>query len=404
MKISFTPINFNYNSQKPASQRQSLTYRTPLACDSVSFGAHIKKSLLKEIETFGEENIPEPILQKAKNAIKHAKDEGISLFSIHQEHYKALENSKTIEEVKEIYPEFKNVKQVSELEFNKSRNSTANQIKLGEIQGLTPEDTSLMLLKHTYCGSQFEGLENLSQSATQKLKTTLSIPGLEKRYAAYMLSSRRHTNAEFREQASKRMKAQRQDAAFNAKSIEASSRHMTKLNQDPDFAKRRDARTSEMHRNPEYAAKRDENIRIGREKLNSSPELRAKQIEATRRKSKEVEDIQSEASTRTMIEVWAARPVELQGAQKELAKEFPRLGKVLTKKRMNQPLDEADIGYLKLYYSVLYERYPELRIHLSKYRGEAYRNAYSVVKNEYEKAISQGRLEELLESWKKAKK
>lgn len=406
MKITLLPINFNYNSQKPVSKKQSMVLRAPLACDSVFFGAHIKKTLRKEIENLGEENIPDPILEKAKEAIAQGNDEGVSLFNIHQEYYKDLENSQTLEEVKELYPEFCNVKQVSELAFNKSRNSTSNQIKLGEIKGLTPENTSLILLKYIYCGTADEGFKNLSRSSYEKLKTTLDIPGVKKGYAAYLLSSRLNTDSTFRETASERMKKQRRNEEFSKPVDKASSKRMYELNKNPDVIARRAESISKMHKDPEYAAKRDKNINKGREKLNSSPELRAKQIEATRRKSKEYDysNIHSEALSRAMEQVHGKRSIELQGAYRDVAKEFPRLGPILTKRNAHQHLDEAERGYLKLYYKTVYEQYPELREHLSNNLGEAYETAYRTVKEEYETAKTEGRLEELLESWEKAKK
>lgn len=404
MKINSIPINFSYNSQQPALQRPSLSLNAPLACDSVSFGAHIKKTLEKEIESYGEENIPKPVFKKAKDAIAQGKSEGVSLFNIHQEYYNALENAQTIEEAKKLYPEFSDIKQVTEIAFNKSRNTTCNQIKLGKIPGLTPENTSLLLLKHVYCGTPLEGVENLSQGAYQQLKATLVIPGVEKKYATYLLSCRRHMNPEFRRQASERMKAQRQDADFNAKSSEAARQNLAKLNQNPAYVKKRAERTSEMHKDPVYAANRDQYLKEGRDKLNSTPELRAKQIEASRRKSLELTDVHSEALSRAMKQVWDARPVELQGAQSDLAKEFPRLGPILTKRMTHQPLDESEFGYLKLFYKAVYERYPELKEHLSNNLGKAYKTAYKTVKGEYEKAQSEGTLDQLLKLWKKAKK
>lgn len=406
MNINFPIISYSNNYQKstnkrPLSTKIYLSKHSPLAFGSVSFGAYIKKTLQQEIKNFGEENIPEPVLKIANEKISLQRDKDVSIFSIHQAYYAALENAKTLKEVKQIYPEFKDVKQVSDISFNKAKNSTINQIKLGNIKGLTPENTALVLLKHVYCGNQSELLENLTQSTYQKLKETLSIPGLDKRYASYLLSSRRYLNPEFKNQASERMKAQRLDPEFNAKSLDATRQNLARLNQDPDYIKRRAERNRQMHKNPEYAAKRDENIRLGREKLNSTPELRAKQIEATRRKSKEFDyaNIHSEAMSRAMLRVWAVRPQELQGLQAEFAKDFPKLGPIIEKKRAHQKLDESELGYLKLYYKALYENYPELKEHLSDNFGKAYETAYRTVKEEYDSAKTQGRLDELLKSW-----
>ncbi len=401
MRIASSPINFITNfQQRIAGQKPSLQLRPQLACDCVSFGAYIKKTLPQEIEKIGEENIPEPVLTRAKEIIAKGNKEGVSLYDVHEEYYAPLADVETLEEAKNLYPEFTDIKQIKDLKFRKG--TTCYNITQGNIKGFTPENATLVLLQHVYCGNQTKKIKTLGQGSYPGLKTTLEIPTLNKVYATYINSTRQNQNSDFRKQASERMKAQRQDVAFNEKSLVATRENLAKMHADPDYRRRHIERTKAMHLDPEYAANRDEYLRLGREKMLADPALVAKRINASIAKCHEFDqaNIQKEAMSRAMTDVWASRPEELQDAHKEFAKDFPRLGPILTKKRAGEALDEGENEYLALYYKAFYETYPEVKVHLSDNVGDFYKMHYWQVKDEYEAAKNEGRLEELLKSWK----
>lgn len=437
MKINFSPVNFLYNYQNalPKNRPQTLAMCAPLALlnrDTVSFsGTAGKKPLSKEIEQLGEENIPEPILKKAKELLAQD-EESIALSEIHQEYYAALEDCETLEDAKLRYPEFNEVKQVGECKFRSNSNGAA--IQRGEITGLTSENATLMFLKKLYCDAKFDGPEydfkndyfNLSKNGYFLLRNELGIPGFRKPYMTYLQSKRQWQDPEWAKRSTELFAQTRQDPEFIRKQREGSRKNMIAQMEDPDYVAKQRAGLSRAHReNEAYIAKRDASIILARLVLNI-PENRAKQIaavQAANRKSEEVlaqeeadrleriatnSVIRGEALSRTMNKVWDEMPPEVSDIFSEVFQEFPGLRVIFRKRDKNEGLSESDAKCLNAYYKRVNERCRERGYDVGKLQSAGmkkyYSGFYKAAKAEYLKAKAADTLDELLARWAEARK
>ncbi len=100
------------------------------------------------LRSIGEENFPnETILNLARENAINGRD--LDLFNIHNSYYSQLTECTSLDEAKELYPEFSDVIDAKTLPKEKlSRKMLA--ISKGEIEGLSLENLSLELLKRQY--------------------------------------------------------------------------------------------------------------------------------------------------------------------------------------------------------------------------------------------------------------
>ena len=190
MKIS----NRFFNPFKPQSIEQSnlnlnpIQYKYNLNFDTVSFTG--KKPIAQQVkelpkDAFLSEGLREYILSDIDK-----KD----LITLHKEYYAQLLDCKTLDEAKELYPEFQDVVDTKNIDPSKSKSYIIGQIARGEFSGLTMENASLEFLKR-YIG-ELKSVQNdnknyfyISYPTTKKLIKFLNI-SIDKRYKAIIANLR----------------------------------------------------------------------------------------------------------------------------------------------------------------------------------------------------------------------
>ena len=160
------------------------TYPKNYYLNQISFGAK-KLSADEMIAKIGEENFPSPEIIKRLKNIGESTD--FSLYDIHLDYYKDLLDCKTLNEAKELYPEFKDVidaKDVDIKPFNK-KNIFRRIVETG-YKGIDIENLSLDLLKkqygNMYSTAQKEHYFGLSVTGVRALFDIFNIKVPEKIY------------------------------------------------------------------------------------------------------------------------------------------------------------------------------------------------------------------------------
>ncbi len=117
--------------------------------NQLSFGFKSRLSADDLIAKIGEENFPNKEIVKTLKGLGNSND--FSLYDIHKEHYKDLLNCSTLEEAKQKYPEFKDVKDAKDIDYN-SQHKKSILYKIGnkQISGIDINNLSLELLKKYY--------------------------------------------------------------------------------------------------------------------------------------------------------------------------------------------------------------------------------------------------------------
>lgn len=149
----------NTNRQNAALSSAVKSERQAVLFDTVSFGMRGKiytktDPAIKSIETVKERDgiIPERVEDLAK---EYAKDETLSkltLAEVHKIAYSDLKKCKTLDEAKELFPEFKDVKPASAVPAREG--SVLYGMQIGEVEvepcGEDTDDESLKLLQHIW--------------------------------------------------------------------------------------------------------------------------------------------------------------------------------------------------------------------------------------------------------------
>ncbi len=146
-----------------------------------SFGA---KTNAQKLEYIGEDNFPNPaILETYKTAIQNGDD--VLLCDIHKDFYSGLLDCATLDEAKQLYPEFIDVVDASKLS-EKEYNGTLKRIAKGELEGANLENLSLEILKRHYGQSQGyakkEAYWGIDAKSNQNLFAKLGIKTLNREY------------------------------------------------------------------------------------------------------------------------------------------------------------------------------------------------------------------------------
>ena len=159
----------------------------------IAFGKKLKNSELTD--KIGRENFPSP-----KIAEMFESQPKKSLYEVHKEYYAPLLDCKTLDEAKELYPEFEDVIDAKDININKFRkDNTFNKIKNGEIRGISLNDLSLELLKKQYGEVKSTKHEDcyfgINNTTMDKMFKELNIKKLNRTYY-YVLAG---SNPDFKE-------------------------------------------------------------------------------------------------------------------------------------------------------------------------------------------------------------
>ena len=116
------------------------------------------------------------------------------MVTLHKKYYASLLDCKTLDEAKEIYPEFQDVIDIRDLDLKKINSKILKQIARGDFEGLTKENASLEFLKK-YVGQLIpvapysKDYFNLSHATARKLIGIFNI-SMDKRYRDVILSEK----------------------------------------------------------------------------------------------------------------------------------------------------------------------------------------------------------------------
>lgn len=229
MKIySITPLNLQYKKYSmPVNQSQSYNEVTPppkygqmpSTAQYLAFTGGYSLDLAKTIERLDilakkKSNLYPPnirewagmILENGNNGIGKAKE---TLIDVHKKFYSSLKECFSLQEVKEKFPEFKDVIPANEVNFAKG--TIFESFKKGELEYFDKdEDFSLQLLK-LYWGEGFS-LNDLKKYANgQDLYHTmkrLNIPRVDKDYGHIL----KFSDPQYNERLTKEMTAKRLEA------------------------------------------------------------------------------------------------------------------------------------------------------------------------------------------------
>lgn len=203
---SIINLNFNRNSILK-SNKQSIDnfnkeintntnnnfYPKNYYLNQITFGTQNRFSANNLIKIIGKKNFPSPEIVKKLRAIGNSKD--YCLYDIHLEHYKDLLNCSTLDEAKIKYPEFKDVTDAKDFNYQaKSKTSLIYKIYNKEIPNIDINNLSLELLKKQY--GQFLHPTNknayfgISYHTICVLFDLLNIKKINKSYIFYTLQSR----------------------------------------------------------------------------------------------------------------------------------------------------------------------------------------------------------------------
>ncbi len=256
MKLQFRQINFlKPQNIKNTKTTNPIKYQYNLSSDTISFSGKSLVQQVKDLEkdAFLSDGLREYILSYI--------DDKNNLIDLHKEYYASLLNCKTLDEAKELYPEFRDVVDLKDVDLSSISFYAPKQIAKGQIEGLNKENASLVFLKK-YIGELIplnnignEDYFHLNNSTIKKILKFLNI-SMNDDYESLITKNRKSEAA----------KARWQDKEFREKTLKSLNSPETK------------AKLSEAAK----ARWQDEEFREKTINSMNSPEIKARQSEAAK--------------------------------------------------------------------------------------------------------------------------
>ena len=159
----------------------------------------------EQIKKFGA--FPNEIEEEIQQELKNGNKENLTLIDVHKAHYSLLNECKSLDDAKALYPEFKDVLSDNEVKYNKS--GFIDNFKQGKFEILDPnEDLSLQLLQLYWAeGFSIRDLdEKLGNSEVLNAMRKLQIPRMDKIYAKYLKFSDKDYNERLSKTLSEKLK------------------------------------------------------------------------------------------------------------------------------------------------------------------------------------------------------
>ncbi len=180
VKINTNAESKNYSNTKLMSY--PTNYYLP-----ISFGKKLNNSEL--VDKIGLENFPSP-----KIAEIFVSQPDKSLWEVHKEYYAPLLDCETLDEAKELYPEFEDVVDAKDINLEKFKsNHILRRIASGEVQETSLNSLSLDLLKKQYAEvkstKKKESYFNLTKEPVNKLFEVLNIKKMNRGYSYILAGS-----------------------------------------------------------------------------------------------------------------------------------------------------------------------------------------------------------------------
>lgn len=257
--------------------------------------------------------LPVRISEKIKSILSDGQKNIPKLYELHNDLYSSLFKATSLEEVKNLYPEFRGIKELTSLGNNRSKALKA--IK----KIITPEKFTLNYLKKLYTPTSQDNLVReygfTNRSLLAWLNKKLNIKKLDGSYIKLLKMSQEEENNRISE--------------LSRQAIYA----------NPDVQKRRLAKAAETHRTCEYRAKKKQEM-IDFYKRNPDVAKRTGLISKM---------------------TWDMCP-EIKDAMSEYTRSLsPYVKKVLSKKLSGEPLTQEENRVTYGYYRKFWEQNPELR-------------------------------------------
>lgn len=149
----------------------------------------------RQIDMYGV--YPPDIKEMTKAELERGNPENKTLIDIHREKYSPLNACETLEEAKELFPEFKDVKSDKEAVFISG--SFVYDVKNGNVEGMDPEGDVALQLLQMYWGDGTSSCD-LEKNTGRSIRSTmekLKIPFQDRVYARYLKMSDKEFNAQY---------------------------------------------------------------------------------------------------------------------------------------------------------------------------------------------------------------
>lgn len=209
----FTALNNNNKLKNKTSAeietKDNVSFPKPLMPTTAQYLAFCGgKSLnlsdtVTQIDKFG--NFPPDIRESALEIIKAGNPDNKTLIDVHKAKYADLYACDSIEEVREFFPEFKDV--LSDKEVLYKENSFIDEVKKGEIEYFDKDEDVALQLLQMYWGEGISLNEFKDEFAGKNIYRAfekLNIPRLDKVYGHYLSFSDKSKNDKFVEALKKR--------------------------------------------------------------------------------------------------------------------------------------------------------------------------------------------------------
>lgn len=212
--------NTNFQNKNTTSNNINNTHATNLNLQATNypvFSGGYSIDLKKTYQHLEQEDYPAGIKSEVENCLRTNTDK--TLYDIHFEKYKGINDCYSLEELKEKYPEFKDV--VSAYSADSSDRSFIGQWKNGNSNLFPPnEDLTLQLIK-LYWGQGFslKDLSNYFKNSSEDEKglnfhytlDKLNIPVMTVRYAKVLKLSNKEYNEKFTQTLSQKIKEAKEE-------------------------------------------------------------------------------------------------------------------------------------------------------------------------------------------------
>ncbi len=194
-------ISHNINNNRPAASNNNFAYMP------VSFTGGKSQDLTQTFNVLKDEDyLPGSKLKESiATMVLSGNPQNKTLIDVHKEYFKKLKQCKTLDEAKQYYPEFKDVKSDKEVKSTKF----IQEVKKDKIKGFkTNEDVALQILQLYWAeGCSTADLKNnYADKDITGTFITLNIPRTTNNYGLYLKLSDKDFNTRFSTAISERMK------------------------------------------------------------------------------------------------------------------------------------------------------------------------------------------------------
>lgn len=421
---TFKPTS-NINTFK---KTEKLSYNT----DCVSFsGKKSINSIANQMINLDKSAFPSENLRLFMISELSKPENTSSIIDLHSQYYFELQNCKTLDEAKELYPEFSGVIDAKSLDIEGlNKKNMLKRVANNEFEGLSIDNLSIELLKRYYkplpvSRGNIDEYFNFDTTTTRKLLDTLNIK-MDKAYSsllgrqftlnasfsadtiekrAHSLKEKYSSNPELKKHIGEISRERWQQEGYRERVAETTSSEEFKkraseaskrLWQNEDYRIKTTQKRNEVIRTPEQRKKRQEIWQrlssdpdfVSRfQAAHRTPEFREKlsQITTARWQDPSAREVMVEAMNSEDCKIlslicsiaskiaWEKHP-EAKTCYRKISKRYPYMRQILKKERMNKPLTQEQERYKMQYFSECSKEFPSLRKEVTAIQKELLEN------------------------------